>query len=579
MKKNSLFKNLKTTWKYMTGSKLYLLVYFLVAIVDCAIGVIVPLFAAKIILSMTSGLIEQLILAAITVFAIEIIGNIANFFKGKYYQKIYNIVMMNIEKKLARETLKIEIDEINRASSGLFIDRINNDATEIAEIFIDYVYYLTNVLSKIGVLISIFILNKYLFVYALFTSVVIFIINKIRINKRYNSRKKLKVIEDKLTSLVGELIRGIKDVKSLNAEDTLLNIVVDKAQTNIDERVNIIKINRVYGFFADAMSRTFDLIFILIGCYLYKLSLLTIPTFVIIYNYQGKVQNLLTGLATILETNKKFLVNADRIFEITDGNRFRKEKFGKTDIKQLKGDISFKKVNFGYYEDKKVLNNLSFSIKNNEKVAFVGKSGAGKTTIFNLINKLYRCEDGKILLDNIDINELSRDTIRNNISVITQNPYIFNFSIKDNLLIANENASIKELREACKLACIDDFIMKLPDKYDTILGENGVILSGGQKQRIAIARALIKKSNIILFDEATSALDNETQTEIKTAIDNLKGNHTILIIAHRLSTIIDASTIFVVEDGKITCKGDHKYLLKNSKTYKKLYENDEEKQQ
>lgn len=577
MKKNNLFKNLKITWRYMTGSKLYLFLYFLVTVVECAVGVIIPLFSAKIILSMTSAIIDQLIYAALTVFAIELIGNIANFFKGKLYQKIYYIVMMNIEKKLASETLKIEIDEINRASSGLFIDRINNDATEMSEIFIDYVYYLTNVLSKVGVLISIFILNKYLFIYAIFTSLSIFAINKIRINKRYTSRKKLKIIEDKATSLVGELIRGIKDIKSLNATDTMLNQVVDKAQSNINERVNIININRIYNFLANSASVLFDFIFIIIGCYLYKVSLLTIPVFVIVYNYQGKVQGLLTGLATILETNKKFQVNADRIFEITDGNRFKKEKFGKINLEKLNGNIAFKNVKFGYDENKLVLKNISFTIKENEKVAFVGKSGAGKTTIFNLINRLYRCNKGQILLDNYDINDLTCDSIRNNIAVITQNPYIFNFSIKDNLLIANENASMKEIREACKLACIDDFIMKLPNKYETILGENGVILSGGQKQRIAIARALIKRSNIILFDEATSSLDNQTQNEIKTAIDNLKDNHTILIIAHRLSTILDASTIFVVEDGKITCSGDHKYLLKNSKIYNKLYKNDEDK--
>ena len=159
-------------------------------------------------------------------------------------------------------------------------------------------------------------------------------------------------------------------------------------------------------------------------------------------------------------------------------------------------------------------------------------------------------------------------------SIITQNPYIFNFSIKENLLLAREDAKMKEIREACKLACIDDFIMKLPNKYDTMVGENGVILSGGQKQRLAIARALLMKTEIILFDEATSALDNETQSEIKTAIDNLKGEYTILIVAHRLSTVIDCDRIFVVDEGKIVDSGSHKELLKNSEIYRNLYEKD-----
>jgi ATP-binding cassette subfamily B protein len=367
-------------------------------------------------------------------------------------------------------------------------------------------------------------------------------------------------------------MRGIKDIKVLNANESMLNKVVSKAEVNIKERVNILKINAIYGFARRNLSSMFDLGFILLGCHLYNLTLLSIPTFVIVYNYQGKIQNLLTGLATILETNKKFIINANRIYEITDGNRFKKESFGDKSIKQLKGNIEFKDVTFSYDDNKNILNNMNFIINENEKVAFVGKSGAGKTTIFNLINKLYSCNEGEILLDNININNLSRDTIRNNISVITQNPYIFNFSIKENLLISNDRASMKDIREACKLAYIDEYIMSLPDKYDTMLGENGVILSGGQKQRIAIARALIKKSSIILFDEATSALDNETQKEIKIAIDNLKGQHTILIVAHRLSTIIDADRIFVIDNGKVVNVGRHKQLLKESQVYKSLYE-------
>ena len=558
----------------MDGAKLYLLLYFFVAIMDCGVGVIIPLFSAKIILNMTSIAITQLIYAAVVVFIIEFIGSVSNFLKGSLYQKIYYKTMMNIEIKLATETLKIEIDEINKASSGLFIDRINNDATEMSEIFIDYVYYLTNVLSKLGVLIAILILNKYLFIYSLITSICIFIINKTRIQKRYESRKKLKTIEEKNTSIVNELIRGIKDIKSLNANNTMLNQVVDKANKNISERVNILNINRIFGFIAENASAMFNLVFILLGCYLYNISLLIIPTFVIVYNYQGKVQNLLTGLATILETNKKFLLNSNRIYEITEENKFKKEKFGNINIKKLNGNIEFKDVIFGYNENKIVLNKINFNIEENKTIAFVGKSGAGKTTIFNLINKLYNINEGTILLDGHDINDLTCDTIRNNISVITQNPYIFNFTIKENLELANSKASMKEIKEACKLARIDDFIMTLPDKYDTILGENGVILSGGQRQRIAIARALLKKSNIILFDEATSALDNETQSEIQDAINNLKGKHTILIIAHRLSTIVDADKIYVVNNGKIIDSGTHKYLLKNCKTYKKLYEKD-----
>lgn len=176
----------------------------------------------------------------------------------------------------------------------------------------------------------------------------------------------------------------------------------------------------------------------------------------------------------------------------------------------------------------------------------------------------------------LDINNLDKDSIRGNLSVISQNAYIYNMSIIDNLKVVKMDATESEIKEACKLACLDDFINSLPEKYNTIVGEGGVTLSGGQKQRLAIARALLLKTKILLFDEATSALDNETQNKIQQAINNLKGDYTILIIAHRLSTVIDSNKIFVIDDGKVESEGNHEFLLKNSNVYKKLYKKESE---
>ena len=215
---------------------------------------------------------------------------------------------------------------------------------------------------------------------------------------------------------------------------------------------------------------------------------------------------------------------------------------------------------------------MNFKIKANEIIGFVGPSGSGKTTIFNLISALERPDKGTITFDGVDINILDKKSIRGNLSVISQNAYIFNMSIMDNLKVIKESATEDEIKEACRLACLDEFIECLPNKYDTIVGEGGVTLSGGQKQRLAIARALLLKTEILLFDEATSALDNETQTKIQEAISNLKGEYTILIIAHRLSTVVNADEIFVINDGIVEATGNHKTLLKTSKTYKKLYE-------
>ena len=207
----------------------------------------------------------------------------------------------------------------------------------------------------------------------------------------------------------------------------------------------------------------------------------------------------------------------------------------------------------------------------NKKIAIVGRSGQGKSTLFNLLLRYFDSTKGSIKINGIDIKELSENSLRENISVIRQTPYLFNSSILDNFRLVNENVTLDEVREVCKKAYIDDYIMSLPDKYDTVIGEGGVNLSGGQKQRIAIARTLLKNTKVILFDEATSALDNESQEYIKKTIDDLVKTHTIIIVAHRLSTIMDADIIYVIDDGKVSDKGTHDELMKSSKMYKKLY--------
>lgn len=572
--KSNFIKNIKKTWSYIKECRANLIGYAFVSVVEAIISAILPLVSAKIILNITDGVMGQLIYSALMVFGIEFILCLEKYFKTFFYQKVYQKTLINLQIAIARETLNLEVQEIDKASSGLFIDRLNKDTGEISGMFMEYTYWISYVISKLGVLVAVFILNRYLFIYAIITSVCLFLINKKRLSKQYEVQKQLKKIQEKKTGLTSELVRGIRDIKVLNASNTILKQTTNKIIEASNEEVKMIKIRNLYGYFEQNLEILSDLIFIVIGCFLYDKVLLTIPTFVILYNYQSRIKNLLTGVVQISEYNKKFVVASDRIYEVIENEKFSKEKFGSLSVKKLSGHIMFDDVKFGYNANREIIDGMSFEIKPNEKVAFVGKSGAGKSTIFSLITKLYSIDEGKILLDGHNINELDRDSLRNNMSIITQNPYIFNFSIKENLLLAKENASMQEIRKCCKMACIDDFIMSLPDKYETMVGENGVILSGGQKQRLAIARALLMKTEIILFDEATSALDNETQSKIQNAIENLKGEYTILIVAHRLSTVIDSDKIFVVDEGKIIASGSHKELLKKCDFYKNLYEKD-----
>lgn len=572
--KNDNFKlNVKRTWKYIKKARLNLIGYGLVSIIEAIISTIIPLLAAKVILNITNGIINELILSAIIVFFIDLLLYAMVYFKGFFYQKIYQKTLISIQKSLTKEILNLEVQEIDKNSSGLFIDRLNKDTQDMAGLFMEYAYWLSYIITNVGVLVTIFILNKYLFMYAVITSLIVYFINKKSLAKQYEVQRKLKTIQENKTGLTSELVRGIRDIKILNASNSVLKQAYTKIEESTNEQVHIMNIRRLYSYIESNVRALTDLGLILVGCLLYNKSLLSIPNFVIIYNYQAKVKNLLIGIVKIAEYNKKFNIAANRVYEVIENDKFTKEQFGNIKKDKLDGSIKFVDVSFSY-DTEEILKKMNFTIKPNEKIAFVGKSGAGKSTIFNLITHLYQVNSGKVLLDDININDLDCNTIRNNMSIITQNPYIFNFSIKDNLLLAKEDATLKEIRKACRLACIDDYIMSLPDKYDTPLGENGIILSGGQKQRIAIARALLMQTEIILFDEATSALDNETQEHIQKAIDNLKGEYTILIIAHRLSTVIDADKIFVIDDGKIIDSGTHQELLKKCEFYKNLYSKD-----
>lgn len=570
-KSGNFWRDIRKTWRYVKQCKWNLVGYAVVSIVEAIISAILPIISAQIILDITNNQMEQLIYAALAAFGLLMVTNVGQYLKDLFYRRIYRHVMVEMQMDVARETMKIETSEISRRSSGLFIDRLNNDTRDIAGLFMEYAYWLSQLVSNVGVLLAIFVLNKYMFVYCVLTSVAVFIVQQQRIRKQTEVRRKVKKLGEQRTGMIGEMVRGLTDVKGLNATESILNRTGDYIRSVYRQQYNEQKISGRYGVLSRTVQYGSDFLMVVFGAYLCQHGLLTIPSFVIVFNYRSRIKGLLAGVVRIAEFNKQFEIAADRIYEVIDDDAFAKEKFGDTHIDKLQGRIEFDNVAFGYDKERKVLDGMSFKIQPNERVAFVGKSGAGKTTIFNLITRMYHADSGMVKLDGYDIEALDRPSIRNNMSIITQSPYIFNFSIKENLRIAKSDASLKEMRQACKLARIDDYIMSLPDKYDTMVGEGGVILSGGQKQRLAIARALLKRTEIILFDEATSALDNETQAQIQEAINNLQGEYTILIVAHRLSTIVDSDRIFVVDGGKIIAEGTHRQLLKTCDFYRELY--------
>ena len=279
------------------------------------------------------------------------------------------------------------------------------------------------------------------------------------------------------------------------------------------------------------------------------------------------------SLAGLNITINQGIMAAKRVLPIIDRENEIKDNLDSPDLNIKNGNIVFKDVNFFYNKNEKiVLHSNNLDIKGGKMTALVGLSGAGKSTILNLIPRFYDCDDGDILIDNQSIYKTNLKSLRKNISLVSQETTLFDDTIKNNISYANLRASDNEIETAAKDSFADDFIQKLPMKYDTVIGENGVRLSGGEKQRLSIARAMLKKSRIILLDEATSSLDSETETKIQNAINLLTKNKTTVVIAHRLSTILNANNIYVVNAGKIIASGIHENLLETSQVYNNFYQ-------
>ena len=279
------------------------------------------------------------------------------------------------------------------------------------------------------------------------------------------------------------------------------------------------------------------------------------------------------SLATLNLTINQGLAAAKRILPIIDQkhNIFENEKLDKLEV--LNGTITFEKVNFKYNSEQRlILKNVNLNITGGEMTSLVGHSGAGKSTMLNLIPRFYDFSDGDIKIDNQSIKNKRLSSLRENISLVSQETTLFDDTILNNIKYANLNATEQDVRQAAKLSFSEEFIDLLPNKYDTKIGENGIRLSGGEKQRLSIARAFLKNSKIILLDEATSSLDSETEKKIQDALNYLTKGKTTLVIAHRLSTILNSHKIYVIDNGEVIGEGNHEELLKSSEAYKNFYD-------
>lgn len=565
------FKNLKKVYKkYGREYKSSLIKIFIFSLFGIVTNICIPLLSAKFIINFTDSKFEQAIYMSLVILGVYAIENIKILLIRKNNQVFRRGTVRSIQMSLGREILSLDQETLDSNSSGTFIQRLTNDTEKISRIFTNGMVIIIKFLSAIGSFVAILIIDYHMFLYYFVASLILTILNYVKNEKVGEKDKEFRKESDKVAGLTGELVRGARDIKMLYAKESFMKNLDEKIVIQNEKNFEMRNIDMNYNLFIGYIKMILEFVAVLLLVLLIRNNILTVAIAIALYNYRNSVlTNFMDIVSELLEECKNFNISSDRVFSIVNNKEFKKEKFGTDEIGNIDGNFEFKNVKFGYNENL-VLKGLNLKIDSGKTYGIVGKSGSGKTTIFNLLNKLYTINSGNIFIDGKNINNLNEKSIRGNITIISQNPYIFNMSIKDNLKLVKQDVTDDEITEACKLACLDDYIEELPDKYNTVVGEGGVNLSGGQRQRLAIARALVQNTRIILFDEATSALDNETQTKIQKAIDNLKGDYTIIIIAHRLSTIVNCDKIFILEDGKISDSGTHKELFNTNEYYQQL---------
>lgn len=492
---------------------------------------------------------------------------------------LYNYLEIKFTKNVSKDLYK-KIDMLpakafEEIGVGEFINRLYTDPDRIMELLQKLIRLVCKALVVVVVLIVSFKISLLLGCEILIFGFIMGFISFKFFPKIKKTQESIKKESDNYVKVATENITGIREIKSLGIKKNIENNIFNILDNLFSHNKKIKKYEVIYYSLNNLTYFILQFIILFTAGYYTVTGKIAYSLFIVLENYIWRIDEVVESISDFGVNYNKVTVSLKRISEIVNNKLYDDEKFGDVVLENVKGDIQFTNVKFRYSEDEDyTLKGLNLKIVPNKKIAIVGRSGNGKSTLFNLLLRYFDATSGNITIDGVNICDLTEEDLRKNISIIRQTPFLFNLSIFDNFKLVKEDVTLDEVRKYCKEAYIDSYIMSLPDKYDTIIGEGGINLSGGQKQRLAIARTLLLNTKIILFDEATSALDNESQDYIKKTIDNLVKDHTIVIVAHRLSTIVDADVINVIDKGKLESTGTHEELLKKSKVYKNLYSNE-----
>lgn len=588
---------------YLARYKLQIAGYIFLSALACACDIFITILFAHVIELITVPDFYKAIIFSLIVIGIKIFQRTCWYLCTWIYFKYSNKLMASLNLDLAKQAFKLNSKTYNDHDTGTFVQRIVEDPAQIVDNLSNIVDMIMELITSVVMLIYIMTLNVWIALILIGLTIVAGIIEYFRVKKRRKNKWIVRRKNDLVHSLTTEIVRSEKDIKSLGLENKLADVSKEFCEDYRNHRYKMDKTDLDFWTLRNFIISIGSLAALIFGIWLMDKALLTLAAFMIVYANRDSLWRVVYNAGNLANTLTNIKVCHSRMFALFDEDEFVTETFGGGTIKNPVGEIEFKDVSFTFrdyeYKDlklftpteqtkktdkvkktkkekvliaeKKIFDKLSFKITPNTTVAFVGRSGSGKSTLLNLMSKMYEAESGQVLIDGVDIKSLNKETLRNTISLVNQFPYIFDMTIKENLILAKPDASDEEIMEAITKASLLEFVNSLPNGIETKVGESGIKLSGGQKQRLAIARALLRNSNIIIFDESTSSLDNFAQEDVKKSIDALKGKSTIVIVAHRLSTIRDVDKIFFLDHGEIVDEGTFEELFNKNQNFKDMF--------
>ena len=555
------YKNLYKFKPYFAKYKSQTILLVICMIIASSMGMVLAYLMSEQLSAISNINISKMVKSTVFILVAVLVHHTTWFFWDKISAIIGNKVANDIRNDIFSNALSTQYQIIKNNSTGYYIERLNDDTNEIS-FFVQNVYgTLVDVATNFTFLIIIFFLNWQCGLFFSIGLIVLYFLDVLKIKVELKHTKKIKVLSERLNSKMTEAIRSIKDIKGLGIKNEvcMINGEISKqlAVKNTKMKVDVTLLERLRTFCQWAIDCS--LVF-LCAFWLFPTGQIDVLVILIIFNYKSLMYDTIGFFSKLKGYYVQGDFKAQRILEVLNDDI--KDVFGNNTISNKKSSIKVKNLSFSY-GDKKVLKNISLKLKENTATLLIGESGSGKSIFFSLLTKLNPVKNGKIFIDDVDLNNLGEEELTKHISIVNQEPFVFNDTLYNNLRIVKPTATKDEIYTACKNAHIYDEVVSMKDGFNTILAENGSNLSGGQKQRLSIARAILKNTPIILFDEPTSALDGENQKKFLATIKQLKNDKIIFVIAHNIQNTSVFDKVIEISDGKIksTCHFEKRQQL------------------